>query len=643
MHFKNFTLDTFQEEAIHAIEHHHSVVVSAATGTGKTLIADYVIDKYLKTHKRIIYTAPIKALSNQKFKDFKHSYGSENVGILTGDIVINPQAPILIMTTEIYRNMLLTRDPLINDVEYVIFDEIHYMNDPERGTVWEEAIIFSPPHMRFLCLSATVPNAVEFASWIQTIKSHPVEVVRYAKRAVPLQHSVFESIIGLTTAKNLADHMNMLKHGNASDKRYSGRQRRRRDDYYVASPRDVILRIRDKLPAIVFSFSRKACETEALKLVEQSNFATSDDEHHHIAEICREYFTPEINHLQSTAKLREVLIKGVGFHHAGLLPQHKAVVEELFSHGLLKVLFATETFSVGINMPAKTVIFNGLRKFDGLSFRVINSKEYFQLAGRAGRRGIDTAGYVVAIIDRTKDNINEFITISSADTEPIRSRFKLSFNTVLNLLAQYDEQEIDRLLKSNFDYHIRRQKSKRQIRIKASFNNKRRLLQKIGYVTQNGNLTDKGLFAQFIYFKELLISELFTTNIYEQLSDTELLQVIAGIIYEQRQNDHFSFSGINYNYKTLLKKLQTNPFIMKKINKLSLKRMMALVGTWSEDAAFEDLLQLTNRGEGDVIRLFRRIIDTIGQVKRATNDYKLQDRLAACQQRIDRDLVAVKI
>jgi len=176
MRFKRFILDPFQEEAVQAIEHHYSVVVSAATGTGKTLIADYVIDKYLKAHRKIIYTAPIKALSNQKFKDFKQDYGSENIGIMTGDTVINPRAPILIMTTEIYRNMLLVRDPLVSEIEYVVFDEIHYMSDPERGTVWEEAIIFSPPHIRFLCLSATIPNAEEFASWIQAIKNHQVEV-----------------------------------------------------------------------------------------------------------------------------------------------------------------------------------------------------------------------------------------------------------------------------------------------------------------------------------------------------------------------------------------------------------------------------------------------------------------------------------
>jgi len=640
MRFKEFTLDSFQEDAINAIEQHCSVVVSAATGTGKTLIADYLIDKYITANRKIIYTAPIKALSNQKFKDFKQDYGSENIGIMTGDIVINPSAPILIMTTEIYRNMLLDHDPLINEISYVVFDEIHYMSDPERGTVWEEAIIFSTPHIRFLCLSATIPNAKEFASWIQSIKNHQVEVIRYAKRAVPLHHFVFESRVGLTSAKNLA--VNMYKYGNAFDNVRRGK-RKKRHYYQVAYPKDVVFEMRDKLPAIVFSFSRKGCEFEALKLIKNIDFVSSDDERDRITEIYRKHFNPDVNLMNTTAKLRDALIKGVGFHHAGLLPQHKAAVEELFSEGFLKVLFATDTFSVGINMPAKTVIFNGLRKFDGRTFRMINSKEYFQLAGRAGRRGIDKAGYVVAIIDRRENNIDKFIQISLADTEPIRSQFQLSFNTVLNLLTHYDKDQIERILKNNFDYYISSKKSKRQVHIKASFNNKRRLLHKMGYITHDGKLTDKGLFARFIHSNELLISEMFTTNLYKKLSDTELLQVIAGMVYEQRQNDHFSFHGIGQRYKLLLNKIQENPFVIKKLNKLSLKRMMALVGAWSEGANFGHLLHFTNIGEGDIIRLFRRIIDMINQIKRASCDYELRERLDACQKNIDRGLVAVEL
>ncbi|MBD3208913.1 DEAD/DEAH box helicase [Candidatus Woesearchaeota archaeon] len=640
MRFREFVLDPFQEEAVRAVDRHESVVVSAATGTGKTLIADFTIDKFLLRGGRIIYTAPIKALSNQKFKDFKREYGETNVGIMTGDVVINPDAAVLVMTTEIYRNMLLARDQLVMDVSYVVFDEIHYMNDPERGTVWEESVIFSPPHIRFLCLSATIPNAKEFAGWVQHVKEHKVSVVRHDKRAVPLEHYVYDVEAGVTTAEKLRGLLRIPSYGRARGRR--GRKWRR-DKHEAPKPEAVILEMHDKLPAIVFSFSRKGCEEEAWRLVQRHDFVKGGDEQRRITEVYRRHFTPEVNKMRTTARLRQCLSKGVGFHHAGLLPQHKEAVEELFGAGLLQVLFATETFSVGINMPAKTVVFNGLRKFDGQNFRMVNSKEYFQLAGRAGRRGIDSIGYVVAMVNRRENNVDELIKVSAADTEPIRSQFSLSFNTVLNLVAMYDDREIEKVLKSNFDYYLKRKQSNRQVRVMASFNNKRRVLTKMRYLTKNGELTDKGLFARFIYFEELLVSEIFTTTLYEKLTDTELLQLIAAIIYEQRQNDHFSFKGIQKQYERLLRKIiRTNPFVEKKLNKLSLKRMMALVGAWSEGTAFSDLLPLTSLAEGDIIRLFRRIIDMIGQILRATTDDELRERLHQCQERIDRDLVTVE-
>ncbi|MCK5322477.1 MAG: DEAD/DEAH box helicase, partial [Candidatus Aenigmarchaeota archaeon] len=205
MEYKGLKLDRFQEEAIDSIDKNHSVVVSAPTGSGKTLIADYIINKYIKKDIRVIYTAPIKALSNQKYKEFSKDFGEKNVGLLTGDIVRNPGAPILIMTTEIYRNMALVDDPMINEVSYVVFDEIHFINDIERGYVWEESIIFSKPHVRFLCLSATIPNASEFADWIQSIKKHNVDVIKQDKRNVPLHMNFYDTEQGITTLEHIRD------------------------------------------------------------------------------------------------------------------------------------------------------------------------------------------------------------------------------------------------------------------------------------------------------------------------------------------------------------------------------------------------------------------------------------------------------
>lgn len=634
MKFNGLILDSFQVQAIRALEQQKTVVVSAATGTGKTVIAEFIIDECIKkTEKKVIYTAPIKALSNQKFRDFKRQYGEEFIGILTGDVVINPHAPILIMTTEIYRNMLLQQDPIISDISYVVFDEIHFMNDPERGTVWEEAILFSPPYIRFLCLSATIPNAKEFASWLRTMRDHPVEIVRCGKRAVPLHQFLYEEYKGFIDRDSVFP----------SQIRKKSKKRRKQSNKRPVSPGQIVLDLDEKLPVIVFSFSRKQCENEAKRLQKRGNFIKDMEKHREIQDICMNHFaSEEIQHLSSTKELIQTLQNGIGFHHAGLLPQQRFAVEELFSKGLLPVLFATETFAVGVNMPAKTVILNGLRKYDGQKFRILTSKEYFQLAGRAGRRGIDTEGYVVALLQEGETK-EDYLQISQRDIEPIQSQFTLSFNTVLNMLDSYSKEEIDTFLRMNFHAFRRQHVSHRQVRMKTSFTQKVKLLQRMGYITSKQTLTEKGMFAKQIYFEEVLISELFATDLYQDLTDTELLQVIAGIIYERRPNDHFSFSGIERNYQILLKKLSLNHHFIKKLNKLSLKRMMALVDIWSNNGHFEDVVLLTNYQEGDVVRLFRRIIDMLQQIRRASQDEQLRDRLAECLHRVDRDLVAVDI
>ena len=380
MKYRNFTLDKFQEDAINAMDAGDSVVVSAATGTGKTLIADYVIQKAITENVKAVYTAPIKALSNQKFREFKALYG-DKVGMLTGDIVINPGGSILIMTTEIYRNMLAEQSPDIADIKYVIFDEIHFINDIERGTVWEESIIFSPNSVRFLCLSATIPNYQQFADWISSIKEHNVQTVNYMKRAVPLNHLCYDIELGITTI----DQVQKVTGGKRPPRPSKSQSRdKRKQRPQTPSHIELIkeLEIKEQLPAIFFSFSRALCEKRAKELSKKRSFA-NPAEYKQIVEITNAHMTDAIKHMHSTRDLKEVLAKGIGVHHAGMLPKQKEIVELLFDKGLLKVLYATETFAVGINMPAKTVCFGSLEKYDGISFRLLNSKEYFQLARRA--------------------------------------------------------------------------------------------------------------------------------------------------------------------------------------------------------------------------------------------------------------------
>ena len=363
MQYRNFTLDKFQEDAIASIDKNHSVIVSAPTGSGKTLIADYIINRDIAERKKVIYTAPIKALSNQKYKEFIHQYGLEQIGILTGDVSINPTAPVIVMTTEIYRNMIMVNDPLVQEVSYIIFDEIHYISDIERGHIWEESIIFSPEHIRFLCLSATIPNAEQFAEWISTVKKHPVDVVRHNVRPVPLTHLFFDLDIGIAPIEE-------LRNFNIPEERpRRGKNRRFEDRKQGPTHLDLIRELSGlgDLPCLYFVFSRAATQIKAEQLAKAKNFL-SPSEQRVVIEHVREHLDrsdPQIKAFKTTKILREALSKGVGFHHGGLLPQLKEIVEHLFGEGLIKVLYTTETFAVGINMPAKAVCFDSLEKYDG--------------------------------------------------------------------------------------------------------------------------------------------------------------------------------------------------------------------------------------------------------------------------------------
>lgn len=655
--YKNYTLDDFQVEAIESLDNNHSVLVSAATGTGKTLIADYVINKYLPLGKKIIYTAPIKALSNQKYKEFKAEYG-DNVGIVTGDVVINPEAPIIIMTTEIYRNLLVTHDESVEHLSYVIFDEIHFINDIERGTVWEESIIFSPNHVRFLALSATVPNAKEFADWIQTVKKHPVDVIKYEKRAVPLEHFVYDYEVGMTTAEKYLKTLNEKEkdvfdagpevYGRAKTR--GGRRgtmknqrphygQKPKSTFRVAKHYQLLEELEEKklMPCIFFVFSRKACEEKAREL--RQDYSTKEDKSE-ILKVFRKYVSQDYYKMQSVKLLREVLPKGIGVHHAGLLPGLKSAVEELFNKGLIKVLYTTETFAVGINMPAKCVAFSSLEKYDGISFRYLNSKEYFQMAGRAGRRGLDKIGYSIALIDKKYNDFEKVVSLTSKDTDPIISQFKLSYNTVLNLLNNYnnDSEMIERIMKSSFDYYLKKKKN-RNIRIMASFNNYVKRLKKFEYVDNFGNLTEKGDFARYIYSNELLLTEIFYTDMFYSFSPTEIIALLAAIIYEPRKNDKFGGPKKSQEYNHIIKVISKNQFVDKQVDRIALRKILPTVIDWANGADFIQIMEYTNRGEGDIIRLIRQIVDFLRQIIRATREQEKLGTISDCINMMYKDVI----
>lgn len=625
MKFKGLTLDEFQEKAVKAIDDNQSVVVSAPTGSGKTLIADYIIDRDLKKGKKIIYTAPIKALSNQKFKDFSEDYGKENVGLMTGDIVKNPTAPLIIMTTEIYRNMCMTDDEMIQDVSYVIFDEIHFINDPERGYVWEESIIFSKPHVRMLCLSATIPNAQEFANWIEKIKEHKVTTIKHSIRPVPLSIDFYDYELGLTSLKEIHDMAQIPV------RRKRGKKRRKA---FAPNPvhTDLIKDIQDQLPCMFFTFSRHGCQRNAIELMKKNLFRPNPEIISAIRQGLKNAPT-DINKLESTIILRQTLPQGIAFHHAGLLPVMKNLVEDLFGRGLIKVLYTTETFAVGINMPAKTVCFNSLRKFDGQNFRLLNSKEFFQIAGRAGRRGIDKEGFVHVMVARRDLEYEKMKRLTSSDTAPIRSQFRLSVNTVLNLIKRHSDAEIYHILDKSL-YAFQQKKKTSKERMHHNFERIKRRLKKLDYITKSDELTDKGEFTTMIYADELIFGEVFATDFYERLNEYQMLLLFAVICYEGRERTMFYKLHPTKDSAELKGFIRKNEVLRRYKRFLDMDNVTAMIWPVQQGKSIFDVLDNTNLLEGDVIRFLRQILDRIGQVRQATRDKQLRDRLDSVQQKI---------
>jgi len=640
MQYKQYTLDEFQIKAIESLENNHSVVVSAATGTGKTLIADYVINKYLPLGKHIIYTAPIKALSNQKFRDFCHDFGKEKVGLITGDVQYNQEAPLLIMTTEIYRNMLTTHDPILGNLAYVIFDEIHFISDIERGTIWEESIIFSPEHIRFLCLSATIPNAEQFAAWIQSIKNHPVDVVRYAHRAVPLTHLFYdEEGFGVMTRDELVNVQSVAKAPRYDRHKRNKDRAPRRQLSHISLINE--LEKNDWLPCLFFIFSRNMCMKKARELAKIKQYLPKN-KGPRVLELYKQTVNEEESHLESARSIKELALHGIGVHHAGLLPKLKEFVELCFAEGLLAVLFATETFAVGINMPARAVCFLSLEKYDGMNFRYLNSKEYFQLAGRAGRRGIDTEGYAFSMFEMSKSDIPKILQFTEADKDPLISQFGLSFNTTLYLYHNYGIDEAEIVLKNSFDYYQKKTQGN-HLRIMASYKNKIKILRQMGYLDDKG-LTGRGEILQHIYSHELLMGEIFTTDIIDSLEPVEVVLLLAALELEERRGVHFTIDQRNPYPGRIMHKIEKNMYIAKNVNKFNLKRLAPLITRWMQpDAEFDDLLDLTSMQEGDIIHLFRRIMDALRQVRHAMPDSVIRMKLEACMAAIDKSPVRFEL
>jgi superfamily II RNA helicase len=487
----HFEFSDFQNDACRSIEQNKHVLITAHTGSGKTLPAEFAIYYYIKVlGKKVVYTSPIKALSNQKYKEFTEKFQDVEVGILTGDIKHNPNADLLIMTTEILQNNCFKKAnnglymdfnlDIDNELGCVIFDEVHYIDDIDRGTVWEQTMILLPDHVLFVMLSATIGQKEEFAKWIETIKKREVVICSNSERVVPL---TFYEYFNVPTkyVDNIKDknkkkqfiektqcHLNIIK----TPKSYYYKplldtkkciQELEKDKFRVHQKFIINeclehLKNKDMFPALMFIFSRKQVENISKQI--SVNLFLEDEKDYMVEPIYRQMIVSKLNNWKEYVELPEyqtylnLLEKGIGIHHAGMLPIFREIIEQLYEQKYIKVLIATETFAIGLNMPTRTVIFNSLYKHDGNSVRPLKSHEFIQMAGRAGRRNIDKVGHVVLLTNNYEPLMeNQYHVMFHSSPKVLKSKFKLTYNLILNHIEHFKKEDfvnmVDKSLMNN--------------------------------------------------------------------------------------------------------------------------------------------------------------------------------------------------
>ncbi|MGE5341171.1 MAG: DEAD/DEAH box helicase [Candidatus Omnitrophota bacterium] len=610
---ENFQLDAFQEKAIAAVEADHSVLVSAPTGAGKTLIAEYLVRKCMMENRGVIYTAPIKALSNQKFREFQTSF-PDLVGIITGDVNIRPNSPLLIMTTEIFRNKVLEGHSALENHHWIIFDEIHYLDSIERGTVWEESLILLPNHMRFMGLSATIPNVDQFAGWLRKIHPHPIKVVKESKRPVPL-HFLFQC------SDRIYDELKELKlkaYGRYRSRRYKGAQPLDDGELKENKLIDLVRHLvnENRLPCIYFSFGRRRCEIlaeEAAQLdylnnIERVEIMETYDN------FCKKY---DIWDEERTQSIRILVRKGIAYHHAGIHPLLKEILERLFTRKLIKIIFTTETFALGVNMPARTVVLDEVKKKYGQFFRALKVRDFYQMAGRSGRRGIDEEGYVYSRINPKAVTFLELESVIKGKPEDIRSRFNTSYATILNLYETYGEELVQIHARSFYYYQ---EKSASEMRQLEQMTARLAILKQLGYI-HDYRLTEKGHFAKKIHGNELPLAELFGYGVLEDLTQDQLGVLALAAVFSPRPNikkprlTHEIKSletitsevvrGIHRYEKKMHLEFASKPFFYHLSNSLL---------NWMRQHEFQEIIDELETDEGEVIRYYRMSLQVLREM-----------------------------
>ncbi|MBU1121514.1 MAG: DEAD/DEAH box helicase [Candidatus Omnitrophota bacterium] len=631
-----FKLDKFQEEAIAYTRKNHSVIVSAPTGAGKTLIAEHIIEDCISRGKGVIYTAPIKALSNQKFRDFSKKY-PENTGILTGDVSINRDAAILIMTTEIFRNAILVEPQSFAHREWIIFDEIHYLDDIERGTVWEETIILLPPHMRMLALSATIPNIDEFVSWLSSVHKFPIKSIIEKTRPVPLHfffqcnNEIFSDFKRLQTSGLIKKDLKTFSH----KKEYAPIKSNRMDTIIE------FLNKKNGHPCLYFSFSRRRCE-ELAGEVSHHTFLTPQEQ-----EKITGIFNSLIDKFNITSGhlsfLYPLIKKGIAYHHAGLLPTLKEIIEQLFTTGLIKLIFTTETFALGINMPAKTVIFDNMSKFYGRYTSYLKTRDFYQMAGRAGRRGIDKEGFILVRVNPNRIDTASLEDIIYGNYEPIRSQLNSCYATILNLYKIMGNKIYD-IYPQSFHFHQAKSWAKKEVL--GLFKRKISLLKNTEYIIGE-KISWKADLAAKVYSFELPISELFDRGILDGLDEESLFITITALVYEPRKGEQRP--KLNKKIKRLRQMLtevikdihrKERDFNIRDLSKTFYFHLSQYCTLWFQGADFAKLSKACHVDEGEIIRYIRMSIQVFREIYGScTISPSLKIKIKNCLKKINRDEV----
>jgi superfamily II RNA helicase len=723
--YHGLALDPFQVLALDAVSSDSHVLVSAPTGTGKTVIADFLIEQAVARGQRVVYTAPIKALSNQKYQDYVSLFGEETVGILTGDVSINPDAPVVIMTTEILRNQLITGDERLERLGWVVFDEIHFIAT-DRGIAWEESLILLPRGVRVLGLSATIGNLDALADWMEETLGAPVVRIREPRRAVPLQ-------VRYVTPEGVASY------SRAEAARSSGAWEGVRLRHL-----DIVDHmLEDALPALYFVFSRQGAEERAREAAQRHDLLTRAQRRELEALLAE--LKPRYPGARDLGPIERCLVRGIGYHHAGLLPATKRIVERLYAAGLIRLLYCTETFAVGVNYPVRGVAIETTRKFDGRGFRPLTVQEFQQMTGRAGRRGMDERGFAFIGVDgRDRQSL---LNYSSLPLEPVRSQFFVTESTALNLLRSFGREDALQMLARNFHEYLRRQdrasmeahlqqlgsrraelweqgcrnlgtarcplqrtrveveardvRRKRRRRsgrsrqaasrrlraleaelaepascprrspdpcrpleapffrvsedlaegqarleqvpsleaYRSQLDRVTRLLSALGYI-DGDRLLARGEVARHLHVEPVLLTELLFSGFFQETDPDAINAVLGGVDYDARHEDTV------FTLKPPPEVRQVHRLARRLRQQGATARfdpvVTPLVHRWSRGASFTELMSHTTIQEGDIIGAIRRAIDLLRQLRQAARgDAALQDKLADCSRRLDRDEAAV--